>query len=259
MRWYQILEGRLETLQQQLVVKKSKLKDLLNHGDDSLVRRPSLDDDNETWERKTKTRDKLRRSIAKQAEDLGHEIELLKNEIFREKNAGKPSAMFGTVSSSKNQYAREYTDELGKAIHIADVNLPSPAAEAISAFVGVGADDHDSSGGVWDFKELDDAFSDSPSERGQLIADQLKTAFNPIKADLKKRFGDTIELYRSQMKLSGGESHRHVLSWTGNLDFANFHGRDSDDELKTMSFDIDDIVWITNRANQAEFIMRNHK
>lgn len=108
-------------------------------------------------------------------------------------------------------------DELGitDIVKQADKNLPDPAAYAITSFVG-GPHDAIKLGqqfGIMHSKRLEDAFSETPSQEGKKIKQQLALAFEPIKKYLKQKFGNTIKLYRAQHPVKD-RSTRSTLSWT---------------------------------------------
>lgn len=118
----------------------------------------------------------------------------------------------------RESFADISVEKLGidSVVKQADANLAYPASDAIDAFVGV---PHDAitkgySFGIMQSKRLEDAYSSSPSPQGAEIRQQLENAFAPVKAVLKKKFGDTITLYRGQGELTQNNPQRSTLSWT---------------------------------------------
>lgn len=105
---------------------------------------------------------------------------------------------------------------IGDLINKADSELNDEAAEAIDRFVGVqsGAIDRGDWGGVMLSRQLEDAYSATPSPRGKEIRRQLESAFSPVLAELRSRFGDHITLYRAQGPVGNDAPTRHTLSWT---------------------------------------------
>jgi hypothetical protein len=204
---------------------------------------------------------RFRRSVSDQIIELNHQLAVLKAQIEQERHRGTIKGHFVTVTSQKNGYADSYMSEFGQLVFDADENLPDPASRAITDFIGhpPGRPDPEHHGvGFMHERRLEDAYSPNPSEEGREIRQQLEQHFAPVKEALRQLFGDRIELYRAQMTLQGDEKHRNVLSWTGDLKFAeHINGRGG--ELLTKTFPLDDIVWISDRANQIEFIMRNHR
>ena len=99
---------------------------------------------------------------------------------------------------------------------------------------------------------LEDAYSPTPSTRGQLIRGQLTKAFAPIAQALHVMFGETVTLYRAQGAVT---RTRYCLSYTGHLKIAG-EFMSPDRTIHTKEFPIDQIIWITDRANQQEFILR---
>lgn len=104
----------------------------------------------------------------------------------------------------------------------ADGNLSGEAADAIERFVGVGpgAADRGEWGGVMLSRQLEDAYSATPSPKGAEIRKQLAAAFEPVRAALKARFGQHITLYRGQGKVENDKAQRHTLSWTSDFSTA---------------------------------------
>lgn len=108
-------------------------------------------------------------------------------------------------------------EDLGIAdiVRQADEDLPEPAADAITSFVG-GPHDAMKIGqefGIMYSKRLEDAFSQTPSQEGRKIRQQLERAFDPIKNHLRHKFGSSIKLYRAQHPVKDQLS-RSTLSWT---------------------------------------------
>lgn len=105
---------------------------------------------------------------------------------------------------------------IDQLVRQADLDLEEPAASAIDAFVGMtpGAGDRGEWGGVMASRRLEDAYSASPTENGRQIRRQLDAAFQPVRDELRTRFGDTITLYRGQGRVPAGSPTRHTLSWT---------------------------------------------
>lgn len=123
-------------------------------------------------------------------------------------------------------------EELGMEgmIKQADQDLPHEASRAIDNFVGVPHDARQKgyTFGIMQSERLEDAYSPSPSPRGRIIRQQIDSAFAPIKAALRSKFGEVITLYRHQEDLSSGSKERHTLSWTSDpriaIQFAGVNG-----------------------------------
>lgn len=171
------------------------------------------------------------------------------------KSIGTPSGVF--ANKEEDPYMRkteDYYDPLGRIIDQANDHLPEPADHLITSFVGHTNRPNEEMIGIWNSDNIEDAFSDHPKKPDNLLArQQLEQAMAPIKDLLRQRFGDTIPLHRAQYKLTGNETPRRVLSWTASPHFAKFIAGEQRDQL-SIDMPIDRIVWITNRANQQEFI-----
>lgn len=206
---------------------------------------------------------RIRASVSTRIIELNHQLAVLKAQINQERNKDSMRGHFVTVSSQKTGYKESYISEFGQLVHDADLDLPDPAGRAITQFIGHDPGRPDPSGhgvGFMNERLLENAYSDNPTEEGKEIRQQLEQHFAPVKEALRKLCGDTIELYRAQVHLKGDEKLRNVLSWTGDLQFAqHLHGDGEYGSLLTKMFPLDDIVWISDRANQIEFIMRNHR
>ncbi len=98
----------------------------------------------------------------------------------------------------------------------ADSSLTGEAADALEGFVGVPPDAQNKGmwGGIMQSAQLEDAYSPQPSERGQRIRASLEQSFRPVQAALRRKFGDTIRLYRAQTPVGDKGGPRHTLSWT---------------------------------------------
>lgn len=98
----------------------------------------------------------------------------------------------------------------------ADANLGDEAGDAIEAFIGVPHDaiDKGYSFGIMHSRQLEDAYSTAPSQQGVEIRRQLDSAFAPIRAALKSKFGDVMTLYRGQENIDNEKPDRNTLSWT---------------------------------------------
>ena len=171
------------------------------------------------------------------------------------KSIGTPSGIF--ANKEQDPYLRQnehYFDPIGRVIDNANENLPYEASHLIAGFVGHSNRASEENIGVWDAKNMEDAFSNHPQKPENVLArQQLEQAMQPIKELLRQRFGDTIPLHRAQQRLIGNETPRRALSWTASPHFAKFIAGDQRDVL-SIAMPVDKIIWITNRANQQEFI-----
>ncbi len=165
--------------------------------------------------------------------------------------------MFVTYDTVPGIESPEFIDEIGQLIHHQNEILDDPAAYAIDRFVGHAHGIHSDGVGGWSEHKLEDAFSAQPSPEGITIRQQLEVGIKPILAAIQTRFGDTIYLYRSQRPLDPGSTTRNVLSWTASERFANYHGGDQFTKI-VKEIPLSDVVWITDRARQQEFICLNH-
>jgi hypothetical protein len=200
---------------------------------------------------------KLKKIYYERWKKMQSRLDRLKGEILHQKHRDQPTGMFVKYDTVPGVVSPVYIDQLGQLIDQQNENLDGPAAWAIDAFVGHTHGHHTEGIGVMDWKPLEDAFSDSPSPRGIEARRDLERGMEPIKAALRARFGDTIYLYRSQEPLKT-QSHRNVLSWTASQKFANYHGGKTFNKIEAV-IPVDDIVWITDRANQQEFICMNRR
>lgn len=262
-----LIEGRLEDLQAELAKAKVEYKKLDQN------RRPrgptpdwknASDAEFEKADRYNQVSKGVNAIHGNRMIELSHQVAVLAAKVRAERLKGNPDGEFTAYTSQKSGYKKLFLTELGQMIHAADMALEYPAADAIDQFVGHPASDNPGSDGVgigvMNARRLEDAYSDAPSERGQQVRQQLEEAFAPIREKLREAYGDEIVVHRSQCKVAHGSSRRNVLSWTVKLDFAQIHQKwlgDKADKINTRSFALEDIVWITDRANQAEFIMVN--
>lgn len=211
------------------------------------------------YQRKLQYFDKLRKVHIARWRDLTSQVDRLKGEAQHHKYQDQPTGMFVKYDTVPGVESPAYLDEVGLLIHQQNANLDFPADEAITRFVGHAHGFGDAGvAGIWSEGKLEDAYSDNPDEQGQLIRQQLEAGMAPIKQLLRARFGDTIYLYRSQRPLEPGQSHRGVLSWTASQRFATYHGGDTFQKIEK-AIPLEDIVWITDRANQQEFICLNRR
>lgn len=92
----------------------------------------------------------------------------------------------------------------------------TPAGQAIDSFVGVPRTARDQGlwGGVMHSRELEDAWSETPSSKGLKIRQTLQKAFAPVRRALQAKFGDRITLYRAQAHVRQPAPTRTTLSWT---------------------------------------------
>jgi hypothetical protein len=82
--------------------------------------------------------------------------------------------------------------------------------------------------GSWEWANWDNGDLSQSFERNDAIAQEIETAFAPIRDDMRRRYGDTITLYRG---ISPSErpvrSDRQLFSWTSSRDIArHFAGED---------------------------------
>jgi hypothetical protein len=105
---------------------------------------------------------------------------------------------------------------IGELIDQAESTLPLEASNALDYFIGVTpkAKSRGEWGGIMQSQRLEDAYSSIPSKQGNVVKQQLTAAFEPIKAALRKKFGDVITLYRGQGSVDSASTPRHTLSWT---------------------------------------------
>jgi len=254
MRCVDLFETEIDDMRAEIARTKEQFARLQADRSDLQRRRISAPDDK--WERMRRFGQGITRLHTQRHIELADKLQQLKARVRAEKTKGTAMGMFINYSSQKTP-EREYLHHLGKLIDEADAALPDPAATAIEYFVGhpYSKSPEDGAFGIMHEYRLEDAFSDQPSERGGEIRQQLAQAFAPIRDALRQEFGDQITIYRAQERLRGNEKPRNALSWTGNLRFAEYIGNNRD--ILTKSVPIDDLIWITDRANQAEFIVRS--
>lgn len=226
----------------------------------SHMRFVDVDLDDARYERKLRYNIAMRRLISQRITHMNHELAVLGAQIQAEKLKHSPEAIMVNYASYKTKHEKTYLHEIGRMIDQADASLEYPAEDAITGFVGhpYSKSPEYGTAGFMNERPLEDAYSEHPSEKGLQIRQQLDVAFSPIRAALKQMFGNTITIHRAQRPLQGDEKWRNVLSWTSNLKFAEALMYDGFD-LLTRDIPIDDIVWITDRANQSEFIVRNYR
>jgi hypothetical protein len=107
-----------------------------------------------------------------------------------------------------------------------DRSLIDDAERAIADFVGADAS-KDIESGLMNSNWLEDAYSDSPSERGLKIRQQLEQSIAPLKDRLREVYGRFVPLYRAQHPYPKGSKARHTLSMSQDIEFVEFwmHGR----------------------------------
>lgn len=221
---------------------------------DSLERRPPDDASQRTYQRTKTLFQAISRNLAARHIALAHQIEYLRGCIAAEKQLGTLGGLFAKFSSQQTGYQNHYLHAIGRMIDAADAGLEYPAADAITAFVGHAYSSSPEGGavGIMQEKRLEDAYAPTPSERGRLIRQQLTTAFAPIRAALQQTFGAALTLHRAQ---GPATRTRYVMSYTGTLSIADLF-RVGDREVHTKIIPLDRIIWITDRANQQEFIVK---
>jgi hypothetical protein len=214
--------------------------------------------DDPVYDKKKYLYGKLRKVYHNRWRDLTQRVDRLKGETQYYKYRDQPTGMFVKYDTVPGIESPAYIDDIGILIHQQNEALDYPASDAIDAFVGHVHGIHSDGVGIMAQRKLEDAYSDNPSEQGLLIRKQLETAMLPVRQALLSRFGDTIYLYRSQEPLKSGISHRNVLSWTASQRFANYHGGEAYHKIEAV-IPMQDVVWITDRARQQEFICLNRR
>lgn len=268
-QWIKLCEGEVEDLTTAYRRLKAK-RDQMNK-DVADLPFPSLRDDSKApasmrtvrvhsedeWARKHDYYKRMQALAQHRLIDMNHDLAVLRGKVMAAKHRGTPNEIFASYESQKTHYEREYLDELGKMIDAADASLPNPASRAITSFVGhaYSRSPEEGAPGIMVYEPLEDAYSSQPTERGLEIRHQLETAFAPIRDALRRRFGDTVTIHRAQGPLKGSEKTRNVLSWTSNMRFAETLAHGDTRDIHTKAIPIDNIIWITDRANQSEFII----
>ncbi len=132
----------------------------------------------------------------------------------------------------EHEHAKLREEHLVPLMDHADSTLGeyTPGSTAIQHFVGHGPGaKHDTSGfgfGLMSGRDLEDAYSNSPSERGAKAREEIDAAMHPVRERLRDLYGSHIPLYRTQHAVSKTESApevRGVLSWTSDPKFAQHH------------------------------------
>jgi hypothetical protein len=82
--------------------------------------------------------------------------------------------------------------------------------------------------GSWEWANWDQGDLSKSFESNDAIAQEINQAFEPIRADMRKRHGDSITLYRGISSLERPvRSDRQLFSWTSSRDIArHFAGED---------------------------------
>lgn len=109
----------------------------------------------------------------------------------------------------------------------ADYEMQPESGRAIEDFIGVppNAMKNRTWGGIMQADPLEDAYSETPSERGKLIRQQLHEQFSPVREKLRDVFGDHVTLYRHQDDTDGHHrGPRNTLSWTIDPKVADWFG-----------------------------------
>jgi hypothetical protein len=141
--------------------------------------------------------------------------------------------------------------ELGKITEQVDNSIGGEVGDAIDKWIGMKKADVTNGalvGGIFNEKPLEELYLKNPSE--------IERAFNPIKEYLRSKYGDNISLYRSEDINFKDREKRHLLSYTSNPIAVKQFYREGKTNLYREQVPIDDIVAITNRFGQHEFIVK---
>ncbi len=146
---------------------------------------------------------------------------------------------------------------LGRLVNTTDRELTGDAGQAIDQFVGHSYASLDSGmvSGIMSEGYLERILRE-PAQHAEATA-ALRSGMAPIREKLRRQFGDTLTLYRFQSKLTPENiKERASLSYTADPRFAKWHGQGMEGEVQKREVPLDDVVWVTDRANQMEFIVK---
>lgn len=141
--------------------------------------------------------------------------------------------------------------KLGDILKKTDQSLSGKLKTAIDSWLGITTEQMDKgvTGGVMNESPLEDLYANEPAV--------LEEAMAETKAHLREKHGNTITLYRSEDVDFGKRSKRKLLSYTSDPLVADFFYKKDKTNLIKEEIPIDDIVWVTDRMNQSEFIVKS--
>ena len=141
--------------------------------------------------------------------------------------------------------------KLGRIVKSIDESLSGKLKRAIDSWLGVTTDMKKSGiiTGVMNESPLENLYASEPTI--------IEEAMAETKSHLREKYGDTITLYRSEDVDFGKRSKRTLLSYTSDPLVADFFYKAGKTNLIKEEIPIDDIVWVTDRMNQSEFIVKS--
>ena len=141
--------------------------------------------------------------------------------------------------------------KLGRIVKSIDESLSGKLKRAIDSWLGVTTDMKKSGiiTGVMNESPLENLYASEPTI--------IEEAMAETKSHLREKYGDTITLYRSEDVDFGKRSKRTLLSYTSDPLVADFFYKAGKTNLIKEEIPIDDIIWVTDRMNQSEFIVKS--
>lgn len=230
---------------------------------------PQTEEGLESWKKDMDAHKEIRSAKSDVTRDAADKVDRLTAEL---KAAKDPEKLRGSLASWTNTKGeRFYVTEVGKQMEKADAALgkngDEEVASAVDAFIGMSHRDARSgsvAAGVMRATPLETIVRD-PVGHAKELAD-LETAFKPVKDALRKRFGSHVTLYRFQtadtdskpgvIRGSAPEGERFTLSFTADPKFAAWHGQHTEGKVEKHRVNLDDVLWVSDRANQMEFIVK---
>jgi len=160
----------------------------------------------------------------------------------------------GATAADINYFGDEFRGVLDKA----DAALSPKLQDVITGFTGRLPGGEKIGRGDMDPSRLE-AIAKGEDPVG---AAALKKAFAPVREALRQKYGDTVTLYRSQRAVAQGAS-RVTLSWSANKALAEGYvpkhkdGTAQGKVIYEAKVPLDQILWFTERADEAEGILAN--
>ena len=168
--------------------------------------------------------------------------------------------LFGEGNSSSSSPLTEF----GRLVDEADETLPyGLVRNELESFTGFRAGGRAAPGGPEAGPFIIGALEDVAGGVGKVtrssesvneIRMALEEGSSLVKDYLRSNIGDEITLFR--VSDEAADTSRKALSFTSSRSFAESLAKETGIEIQTKSVPIDDILWVTNRAGQEEFIVK---